>query len=76
MLLIYQNISISIFNNFEGGFYGIIGDECSHYDPINLPQEYKVEGLQVRFSGDILDIPTFHMWGAVIELSDIVLLIM
>jgi len=61
-----------VFNDFEGGFYGIVGDEGSHYDPANIPEEYKVEGLQIRFSGDLLDISSFHMWGEVLELTDIV----
>ncbi len=38
-----------VYLNFEGGFYGIIADNGEHYDPINLPSEFKKDGLRVRF---------------------------
>ena len=41
--------------NLEGGFYGIVADDGEHYVPINLPSEFKVDGLRVRFKGKIRD---------------------
>jgi hypothetical protein len=54
----------------EGGFYGIIGDDDRHYDPINLPGVLKVDGLRVRFVAlERPDIASIHMWGEMIELT-------
>jgi len=59
----------------EGGFYGIIADDDSHYDPLNLPEGFKTDGLRVIFSAIIKrDFFSFHMWGLVIEIIDIQLL--
>jgi hypothetical protein len=58
--------------DLEGGFYGIMDDHENKYDPINLPEEFKEHGLRVKFSAKIReDIGSFHMWGTVIELTDI-----
>jgi hypothetical protein len=56
---------------FEGGFYGIVGDNGKNYDPINMPQEFKVEGLRVHFTANLTEHNTFHMWGYGVELLSI-----
>ena len=33
--------------NLEGGFYGIIGDDGENYDPLNLPDNYRIDGLRI-----------------------------
>jgi hypothetical protein len=58
--------------SFEGGFYGIVGDDGEHYDPINMPQEFKVDGLRVRFTANITDYVDYHAWGYVVTLVSIV----
>ena len=61
--------------DFEGGFYGIIADDGSHYDPMNMPEGFKIDGLRVIFSATIKrGFVSFHMWGIVIEIIDIQLL--
>jgi len=63
--------------SFEGGFYGIVGDDGNHYDPLNLPQEFRVEGLRVRFKATrdhaiMTDhMVSFHMWGYIVKLISI-----
>jgi hypothetical protein len=60
------------FNDFEGGFYGIISDAGEHYDPINLGKEFQVDGLRVRFEAKIRkDLGSIHMWGTLIEIIKI-----
>jgi len=55
--------------DFEGGFYGIAADSGKHYDPINLPPQFRKDGLRVWFKGKIRsDLGSFHMWGTIIEL--------
>ena len=38
-----------VYLSFEGGFYGITGDDGRHYDPINLSQDFRIDGLPLRF---------------------------
>ncbi len=60
------------FNDFEGGFYGIVADDGECYDPINLDEEFKVDGLRVRFKVKVReDLVSFHMWGLVVEIIKI-----
>jgi len=48
-----------------------VGDDGKHYDPINMPQEFKVAGLRVRFSANFTDYVSYHMWGYVVRLVSI-----
>jgi hypothetical protein len=63
--------------NSEGGFYGIVGDDGNHYDPLNLPQEFRIDGLRVRFTAAreraIMtdNIVSFHIWGYIVRLVSI-----
>ena len=61
-----------VYLTFEGGFWGIIGDDGEHYDPANLDPEFKVKGLRVYFEAKIRhDLVSFHMWGKIIEILKI-----
>lgn len=43
------------YNPIEGGFYEIISDDGVHYDPTNLWDCYKADGLRPRtFAGTYL----------------------
>jgi hypothetical protein len=57
--------------SFEGGFYGIVGDDGEHYDPLNMPQEFRVDGLRVQFTANLTDYVSFHMWGHIVKLISI-----
>ncbi len=60
------------FNDFEGGFYGIVGDEGETYDPINLPSEFQEDGIRVKYSLKILeDQANIHQWGTMVEIISI-----
>ena len=66
---IIQDSGTIQFNDFEGGFYGIVGDNGEYYDPINLPSDFKEDGLQVRYTIKILENQTsVHMWGSVVKI--------
>ncbi len=61
-----------VFLSFEGGFYGIKGDDGRNYDPTNLANEFRKEGLRVRFRAkELKDQASFHMWGHLIEIAEI-----
>ncbi len=60
------------FIGLEVGFYGIIGDDGKNYDPINLGQEFQVDGLRVLFEAKVLEgVVSAHMWGTQIEMLKI-----
>ena len=61
-----------IFLSFEGGFYGIEGDNGQHYDPINLPIEFQKVGLRIRFEAKEYSYgSTSRQWGKYIEIRHI-----
>jgi len=52
--------------DLEGGFYAIVADGGGHYDPVNLPKEFEINGLRVDFLVVELSWLGFHMWGEVV----------
>ena len=61
------------YSELEEEFYGIIGDDGENFDSINLTQEFRVDGLRVRFQAKVHgdDIST-HMWGKTVKISSII----
>ncbi len=58
--------------NREGGFYGITAFDGQKYLPKNLTQEFKVDGLHVRFQVKILTgMATIYMWGTPVDVLSI-----
>lgn len=56
----------------EGGFWGILSEQGERFDPMNLPAEFRREGLSV--SGHLVvreDMAGTHMWGRIVEIKDI-----
>ena len=60
------------YNELEGGFYGIVGDNGKKYDPVNLPPEYAKDGLRVKFQVKEMEgMAGTHMWGEIVEVLKI-----
>lgn len=56
----------------EGGFYGIVADDGRHYDPVNLPVEFRQDGLSVTCRiRPARNHVSFRMWGQLVEIVDI-----
>ncbi|HEX7319322.1 MAG TPA: hypothetical protein VF399_03060 [bacterium] len=56
----------------EGGFYGIVGDDGNNYDPLNLSDDFKIDGLKVQFVVRPAENQvSFHMWGKIVEVISI-----
>lgn len=56
----------------EGGFFGIVGDDGQNYDPQNLPEDLRVDGLKVKFQlKKSENQASFHMWGIMVEVVKI-----
>ncbi|MBM2830984.1 MAG: hypothetical protein HW414_36 [Dehalococcoidia bacterium] len=60
------------FIELEGGFYGIAGDDGKNYDPINLAQDFRQDGMRVRFEAKVrTDMASTRQWGALVEITRI-----
>ncbi|MGQ9473067.1 MAG: hypothetical protein ACUVQZ_08805 [Candidatus Caldatribacteriaceae bacterium] len=56
----------------EGGFFGIIAEDETRYEPLNLEKPYQQEGIKVHFIGRVRnDYASIHMWGTIIEITEI-----
>jgi hypothetical protein len=56
----------------EGGFYGLLADDGRKYDPENLPEEFKQNGLRVKFKvNPKKGMASIHMWGTIVEIVKI-----
>lgn len=75
---IVENTGTIVFNDIEGGFYGIIADDpvpnyaTNHLDPINLSQEFRENNLRIWFKVRLRpDLNSYHMWGIMVEIIEI-----
>jgi inhibitor of cysteine peptidase len=58
------------YENLEGGFYGITGDDGKKYEPRNLDDKYQKDGLRVAFDAVVIkDAVSTRMWGTPVNLS-------
>ena len=56
----------------EGGFYGIVTDDGRQFDPIDLDESFKEDGLRVRFRAQTVEgVSSIHMWGTLVEIVTI-----
>ena len=54
----------------EGAFYGIVADNGAHYDPINLPSEFKKDGMRVTFAASKVEgAQSTRMWGQIVKIT-------
>jgi hypothetical protein len=67
-----QREATVVFVQLEGGFYGLVTADGHRYDPTNLPESMRRDGLKVQFTArPLLRTAGTHMWGQRIELLDI-----
>lgn len=61
-----------VYKNIEGGFFAIEGDDGRKFDPINLPESFRKDGLKVKVSARLKkEAVSFHMYGTIIEVVNI-----
>ncbi len=64
-----ENTGIIKYINLEGGFYGIVSDNGQKLDPVNLKDEFKKDGLRVKFVYSLKkNEANIHQWGKIIEI--------
>ncbi|HDD45030.1 MAG TPA: hypothetical protein ENG63_09270 [Candidatus Desulfofervidus auxilii] len=56
--------------SLEGGFYGIETEKGEKYLPLNLPEEFKKDGLKVWFKAKLKKVAAIQMWGKPIEILE------
>jgi inhibitor of cysteine peptidase len=60
------------YQNLEGGFYGILGDDGKKYEPLNLDAKYQKDGLRIAFDAVAAkDTATTRMWGTPVNLAQV-----
>lgn len=60
------------YQNIEGGFYGILGDDGKKYEPLNLDAKYQKDGLRVAFDATVArDAVSVRMWGTPVNLVQV-----
>lgn len=67
-----ENTGTIKYVNLEGGFYGIVTDNGQKLDPINLKNEFKKDGMRVKFVYSVKKSGlNIHQWGKIIEIISI-----
>jgi hypothetical protein len=56
---------------FEGGFFGIRGDDGRDYLPLGLDERFRKHGLRVRFEGRRMAVMTIQQWGTPVRIESI-----
>ncbi|MDE2835192.1 MAG: hypothetical protein OXM02_11835 [Bacteroidota bacterium] len=64
-----RGVGTIVFNDFEGGFYGIVADGGQRYYAGTLEEDLRVDGLRVRFVlRELTGVMTTVMWGRPVEI--------
>lgn len=51
------------------GFWGITDTKGNQWQPVNMPEQFKTEGVKVRCTVRILeDVATVAMWGTPVKI--------
>lgn len=58
--------------DLEGGFFGLVADDGSRYDPAGLPEAFQEDGLRVEFRAEPREgVMTTRMWGQIVRVIEI-----
>lgn len=68
-----QDVTATVrFIPIEGGFYGLRGDDSVTYDPTNLAESFRVDGLRVRSRLQVRnDLVGIHAVGPIVDIIEI-----
>ena len=57
--------------DFEGGFYGLVADDGTRYDALNLDEAFHQDSLRVRFRARLrTGIMTIRQWGKPVDILE------
>jgi hypothetical protein len=55
--------------DFEGGFWGIVGDDGKEYRPVAMPEQLKHDGEAIEVTVRSVDEGmSIHMWGEPVKI--------
>lgn len=55
--------------DFEGGFWGVIGNDGKEYRPVNMPNQLKHDGEAVEITARPAEEEmSIHMWGEPVKI--------
>lgn len=57
-----------VFQDLEGGFWGIIDEAGNHWMPINMPEQLKYPDKKVEVIIQEVDMMTTSMWGKPVKI--------
>jgi hypothetical protein len=58
-----------VYQNFSGGFWGIVSDSGKEYRPVNFPHQLKKEGTHVDIViKKMKDEVSMFMWGETVDI--------
>lgn len=60
-----------VYQNLEGGFWGIEGDDGQQYRPVNLPKELQEKGKRVKLTATEVDEMSIFMWGIAVKIESV-----
>lgn len=61
-----------VFEDLEGGFWGIAGDDGHKYYPVDgLPEAVQTKGLRIRAEVEPAMVMTTVMWGRTVQIVNI-----
>lgn len=61
-----------VYHEIEGGFYGIEADDGKKYNPVNLDESFRKDGLRVKFDAKLKKgMVGIHMWGEYVQILKI-----
>lgn len=70
----WQEVTVRYYD-FEGGFYGLVGILDKRLLPMNLAQDYKVDGTKLRVKGYIIeDMMSTQQWGVAFKITEVELI--
>ncbi len=64
-------IGTTVFNAFEGGFWGVLGDDGKKYRPTEWPEAWRQAGLRVVVECERSPGPSIFMWGIAVAVTTV-----
>lgn len=55
----------------EGGFYGLVGDDGRHYEPVGLAARFRRDGMRLHVQAQRLERASIRMWGQPVRILDV-----
>ncbi|PIY10984.1 MAG: hypothetical protein COZ18_05000 [Flexibacter sp. CG_4_10_14_3_um_filter_32_15] len=59
-----------VYQDLEGGFWGIVAEDGTEYKPESLAPEFQKEGLKVEVKGEEAMGFGIFMWGTPIQIKE------